>query len=317
MRSKKIFITSYFIMLLVLVSAHYFVNKNYQDILIKVNKITHNDNYNNKIINLETTKEKLINEFSSIIPKQELSMDNIIKYENTINKENDDLQIINAELTEASKALNTQVTTLKTHYNKLVKKYTYKIPNVKTINQYSKGYPTGCESAALTILLNYHKVNVSMDDVVKRIKKGPKPYYENGKLYGANPYIEFVGTPSDPGSYGTYEQAIIEVANYYKPGIINATGQSLNEILEIVSEGRPVIVWNSMNLSVPYVSRSWIHKASGKKIKWIANEHALVVIGFNQNQVIVSDSLNGGIKYFNRVTFENRYKAYGKRALYY
>jgi len=317
MRSKKIFVTSYFIFLLILVTTHYFVNKNYQKILENVNKITNNENLDDKITNLKTIKETLLSDFSSLLTKQELSLDNIIKYENNINVEYTNLKTKNNELTEESKALTEQVTTLKNYYNKLIKKYTYKISNVKTINQYSKGYPTGCESAALTILLNYYKVNVTMNDVVKRLKKGPKPYYENGRLYGANPYIEFVGTPSDSGSYGTYEKAIMEVANYYKPGIINATGQSLDEILEVVSEGRPVIVWSSMNLAVPYVSRTWIHKESGKKIKWIANEHALVIVGFNENQVIVSDSLNGSIKSFNRATFENRYKAYGQRALYY
>lgn len=317
MRSKKIFVTIYFLILLVLVGIHYYINDNYQKTLKVIFETTNNEDFNDTLTTLKTTKQSLINEFSTILKDQELSMDNINKYENNINNEYQNLKNKNAELTEESKALKDQVTTLKNHYNKLVKKYTYKISNVKTINQYSKGYPTGCESAALTILLNYHQINVTMDDVVKKLKKGPKPYYENGVLYGANPYIEFVGKPSDPGSYGTYEQAIMEVANYYKPGIINATGQSLDEILEVVSEGRPVIVWNSMNLAVPYVSRSWIHKASGKKIKWIANEHALVIVGFNQNQVIVSDSLNGGIKYFNRATFENRYKAYGKRALYY
>lgn len=317
MRSKKIIVTIYFLILLVLVGIHYYINDHYQKTLKVIFETTNNEDYHDTLTTLKTTKESLINEFSTILKDQELSMDNINKYENNINNEYHTLKTKNTELTEESQALKDQVTTLKNHYNKLVKKYTYKISNVKTINQYSKGYPTGCESAALTILLNYHQVNVTMDDVVKRLKKGPKPYYENGVLYGANPYIEFVGKPSDPGSYGTYEKAIMEVANYYKPGIINATGQSLDEILEVVSEGRPVIVWNSMNLAVPYVSRSWIHKASGKKIKWIANEHALVVVGFNQNQVIVSDSLNGGIKYFNRATFENRYKAYGKRALYY
>lgn len=317
MRSKKIFVTIYFLILLVLVGIHYYINERYQKNLQAINEITNNEDYHDALTTLKTTKETLINEFTTILKNQELTMDNINKYENNINNEYQTLKTKNNELTEESKSLTEQVTTLKNQYNKLVKKYTYKITNVKTINQYSKGYPTGCESAALTILLNYHKVNVTMDDVVKRLKKGPKPYYENGVLYGANPYIEFVGKPSDSGSYGTYEQAIMEVANYYKPGIINATGQSLNEILEVVSEGRPVIVWNSMNLAVPYVSRSWIHKASGQKIKWIANEHALVVIGFNKDQIIVSDSLNGSIKYFNRTTFENRYKAYGKRALYY
>ena len=114
-----------------------------------------------------------------------------------------------------------------------------------------------------------------------------------------------------------FKKAIIEVANQFKSGIINGTGMSLDDILKLVREDRPVIVWVSMNMAVPYVSTSWIYKPTGEKIKWLANEHALVVIGYNQNQVIVSDSLNGGVRYYDKGVFESRYKTYGKRALYY
>ena len=79
---------------------------------------------------------------------------------------------------------------------------------------------------------------------------------------------------------------------------------SLDSVLKIVREDRPVIVWVSMNMSLPYVSTSWIYKPTGEKIKWLSNEHALVVIGYNQNQVIVSDSLNGQVRYYDRYVFE-------------
>ena len=49
----------------------------------------------------------------------------------------------------------------------------------------------------------------------------------------------------------------------------------------------------------------------------MANEHALVVVGYNNNQVIVSDSLTGSIRYYNKGVFESRYNTYGKRAVYY
>lgn len=317
MRSKKLFILLYVVILSCLIIYHQSLTKEYTKVLNTLTKYSETGNYLETIDSLTETRQTLINKFSEVLKNSELTIDNIIEYENTINEEYELLKNKNTKLTEEKNALKNQKNTLQVQYNSLIKKYTYQIDRVKTINQYTEGYPTGCESAALTILLNYHQVNVSMTDVVNKLKKGKKPYYENGTLYGANPYIEFVGNPKDSGSYGTYEQAIMEVANFYKPGIINGTGKSLDDILEIVEDGRPVIVWNSMNLAVPYVSRTWIHKASGQKIKWIANEHALVIIGFNQNQVIVSDSLNGKIKYFNRNTFESRYKAYGQRALYY
>jgi len=92
---------------------------------------------------------------------------------------------------------------------------------------------------------------------------------------------------------------------------------SLNEVLELVRQDKPVVVWNTMNLAVPYVNQTWIYKPTGETIKWLTSLHALVVIGYNDNQIIVSDSLNGKVRYFDRKTFESRYNAFGKRALYY
>ena len=36
-------------------------------------------------------------------------------------------------------------------------------------------YPTGCESAALYILLKYYNVNVTMEQIVNKLPKGPLP----------------------------------------------------------------------------------------------------------------------------------------------
>lgn len=179
------------------------------------------------------------------------------------------------------------------------------------------GYPTGCESAALTILLNYWGVNVSISEVANDLPKGDKPYYENGVKYGGNPYLEFIGNPTDKYSYGVYDVPILNVANKFKSGIINGRGKSLNEILEIVKENRPVIVWTSMDLGIPHYSNTWIYKPTGETINWLADLHAIVIIGYTKDQVITTDSLTGTVRYFNRQIFENRYNAFGKRALYY
>ena len=194
---------------------------------------------------------------------------------------------------------------------------TFIIDGVSKINQYTEGYPTGCESAALTILLRYYGLNINMSDVVNRLPKGSLPYTENVIRYGGNPYVEFVGHPNSSSSYGVYEKPIISVAESFKPGIIDGRGMKLDDVLKVVSEGRPVLVWVSMNMAVPYISTSWTYKPTGEKISWMANEHALVIVGYNQNNVVVSDSLYGSIKYYNRNVFESRYNTYGKRAVYY
>lgn len=72
-----------------------------------------------------------------------------------------------------------------------------------------------------------------------------------------------------------------------------------------------------MYLAVPYISQTWTYKPTGELISWKANEHAVVVIGYNDKYVIISDPIGGSIKYQSRSVFEQRYNYYGKRALYY
>lgn len=88
-------------------------------------------------------------------------------------------------------------------------------------------------------------------------------------------------------------------------------------MLNIVKDNRPVLVWTSTNLSKPYISKSWTYKDTGETIKWIAGEHAVVVIGYNDSQIIVSDPYTGTIRYFDKELFKSRYNYLGKRALYY
>ena len=285
-----------------------------------VNKLNGED-YEIFMNNMSNEKENIISEIENNIGYEFNDVDSFDEIMIQLEEDHNELSLLNVDLSQKKESLSNQKKTLQNIYNEILeeerKKSTYIIEGVPKINQYSLGYPTGCESAALTNLLNYWGVSVKMKDVVGVLRKGSLPYYEDGVKYGGNPYLEFVGHPSTYSSYGTYEKAIIEVANQFKSGIINGTGMSLDDILKLVREDRPVIVWVSMNMAVPYVSTSWIYKPTGEKISWMANEHALVVIGYNQNQVIVSDSLNGGVRYYDKGVFESRYKTYGKRALYY
>ena len=197
------------------------------------------------------------------------------------------------------------------------KKSTFILSNVPTLNQYSAGYPTGCESAALTLLLRYNGVNINISEVVKLLKKGDIPHYENNVLYGGNPYIEFIGEPTSINGLGSYEKPILEVASNFKSGIVNGTGNSLSDVLKIVKSGKPVVVWTSLNLKLPYISKTWIYKPTNEKISWSSGEHVVLLVGYNDNNVIVSDPSTGTIMYYDRSTFENRYNYYGKRAIYY
>lgn len=196
------------------------------------------------------------------------------------------------------------------------KDVTYQINNFPTYNQYPD-YPNGCESAALYNLLRFYNVNVNMSQLVNALKNGDGPHYEDGLYYGGNPELEFVGDPSDSHGYGVYQKPIIKVANKFKSGMIDYTGHSLDEVLAIVKKGIPVQIWASVNMQNTDICTTWIYKETGKKINWICKLHSVVVIGFNKNKIIVSDSYTGKIVSYNRKQVEKIYNLYGKRAIYY
>lgn len=197
-----------------------------------------------------------------------------------------------------------------------IKAKTVMINNFPTYSQFPN-YPNGCETIALYLMLKYYGVSVSPETLVNNLAKGEGVHWEGDTLYGGNPEIEFVGDPRDQHGYGVYQKPIISLASKYKSGMIDYTGHSLNQVLEIVRSGKPVQVWVSIDLRSTSVCTSWTHKASGKTINWICNLHSVVIVGFNDDYVYVSDPYTGDIERYSRSRFQSRYNQFGKRAIYF
>lgn len=275
-------------------------------------------------------KELLYNELLNLFNNESYDYDNyLLEIENTkinnkfIQEKIDSLIFEISELEKKKEGLELEYNVLYKKYEN-IKKNSKSVVTVNTnnsynfplINQYPK-YQTGCESVALTMLLQYYGVSVTPDMIISKLKKGSVPYWENGILYGGNPELEFVGNPYSKGAYGVYERPMAEVANIYKSGVIAKSNFSFGEVVKIVQSGRPVMVWTSMGLSLPYISSSWIYKPTGETINWKANEHAVVMVGASDSAVTIADPMGGRLKTYSRSTFESRYNYYGKKALYY
>lgn len=280
--------------------------------LLKDDEVSLEDIYNEK----KEAEEKAEELFATTAFKPE-DINNLIEEEET---KSSSLKEEITSLEEKIVGLENNITTLEEEYNRLSaeyqKKNTVYIEGVPTINQYPN-YPTGCESVALTILLKYYGISVTPDDIINKLEKGSTPYTKDGVTYGGNPELEFVGNPKTQYSFGVYEKPIAKVANNYKQGIKIATGTSLDDILKIVKQGTPVMVWTSMNLVAPYISTSWIYEPTGETIYWKANEHAVIIIGYTPDKIIISDPIGGTVKYQSLSLFRERYNYYGKKALYY
>ena len=185
-----------------------------------------------------------------------------------------------------------------------------------TYNQFPK-YPTGCESVSLYLLLKYYNVDVSVEDIVNSLKKGALPYQNNNQKFGGNPELEFIGDPRNNYSYGVYNKPIAEVGEKYKSGIISKTNFEFQEVLELVKNNHPVLVWTTINLSKPFISTTWTYLETNEKIEWISGEHAVVIFDVIDDKVVVSDPYTGTIRHFDKDLFQKRYNYLGKRAIYY
>ena len=281
------------------------------------------------LIEVKTKKQNLETEMKELFQQNKIDKE-------TYSKQLEEIQSKNTILKNQEEELSVQVTTLEGKKNELTEQYdvlknkytqlqkakqasqantnnSYGFP---LINQYPT-YPTGCESVALTMLLRYYGINVSPDAVISRLKKESLPYDENGVRYGGNPEVAFIGNPYSNASYGVYEKPIAEVANIYKSGIQIRNNFSFSEVLNLVQNNHPVMVWTSMGLSVPYISESWTYKPTMETIYWKAGEHAVVIVSYYRDTVIVADPIGGKLKSYSASLFEQRYNYFGRKALYY
>lgn len=319
---KKIYLILWTIVITLLVVCTTFVLKQNKKILQENKRL-------NEIIDLkqEINKEYVylfketenknikqeINNKKYVIQEKKNQIENLQNTINDLSKEN---QNIKDEIEIKQRELNELLEEQRRKEIERIEATTVKIQNEITYSQFPE-YPTGCESIALKILLEYNGIYTSGDEIINRLKKGQLPYKIEDEMYGGNPEIEFIGDPRNDYSYGVYNTPIAEVANTFKANIQNREGMELEEVLNLINENRPVMVWTTINNLPSRISTIWIYRPTGKKIYWKENEHAVVIIGYNEAQVIVSDPYTGRITRYNKNTFRENYNYMGKRAVYY
>lgn len=264
----------------------------------------------------QTENKNIKNELEDKQYKKQETQHQIEKLQNTVNELNKENKNIKEEIDIKQQELNRLLEEQRKKEKQRIEASTVKISQEITYSQFPN-YPTGCESVALYILLKYNGVETTPEEIINRLKKGELPYKIEDEMYGGNPEIEFIGDPRNDYSYGVYNTPIANVANTFKENVNNKEGLELEEILEIVKQNRPVIAWTTVENLKSRISAMWIYKPTNEKIYWKKNEHAVVIIGYNDEQVIVSDPYTGNITKYNRKIFKENYNYMGKRAVYY
>lgn len=187
------------------------------------------------------------------------------------------------------------------------------IEGVPIMNQHPN-MPTGCEATALAMLLRYYGVSVSKEQIGKDMPKG-NFYTKNGKTYGPHPAEAFLGSPFSKAGYGVYAPVMYQMAEQYLPGRVeDLTDKSFDELLKCIDESRPVMIWATINMVPMKLTRSW-YTSDGELFTWKGNEHALVMVGYDETSIYMNDPYTGRREKYPRQKVENRWASMGKQAI--
>jgi len=173
--------------------------------------------------------------------------------------------------------------------------------------------PSGCEVTSLTADLNYLGYSIDKMTMVDK-------YLDMGEIGLTNPYEAFVGTPDDNGSYGCFAPVIVKCANKFLKDegfqhlAYDYSGNELQNLFQQIDLGNPVIIWATIDMNDTYNSAVW--EIDGENIYFPANEHCLLLTGYDYEQsvVYIMDPMVGNVTY-DMALFNYRFHQIGSQAV--
>lgn len=180
-------------------------------------------------------------------------------------------------------------------------------------------YPTGCETVSAVMALQYFGEPIRVFQFIDaHLPMNSRFYFKNGVRYGPSPYEYFIGHPTSEQSYGCMAPVIEKALVSYlgdKNRVINATGASLPELCaRYIDNDLPVLVWVTVAMLETYTSAEW-YLEDGSIIEWPANEHCMVLVGYDKNNYIFNDPYSGKTVKHRKSLCEDRYAALGQQAI--
>ena len=167
------------------------------------------------------------------------------------------------------------------------------IENVPHYMQFNS-YLTACESLAAVSVLRYYGIDMTPDlflDGYLPLADYPQDTGD-GELHGESPWEYFIGDPMRLDGFGCYSGALVRGINKIKKGLaVPLRYCSLEKLCtDYIDKGQPVIIWATMYMEYPQDSIQW-YLPDGHLFTFKAPEHALVLIGYDENYYYFSDSL--------------------------
>lgn len=174
--------------------------------------------------------------------------------------------------------------------------------------------PTGCEITALTQTLNFYGFDadkVELCDVFMPIDH--EGYYTMNDAY--------LGDPHATNGFGCNAPVIVQTADDWFEYIgsdwyaIDLSGDSLEEVFYQVEQGRPVILWTTIN-QIESHSEFQFRLGCGEDFYFNPFQHCVTIYGYDYDKstVHIADPLVGNIEY-DMERFERIYDVMEKQAV--
>lgn len=161
--------------------------------------------------------------------------------------------------------------------------------------------PNGCEITSLSALLNAYGFNADKNQMADHYLRKEAFYREEGQLYGANPYVAYAGNPREKSGFFVYAPPVVDAANQFLTEeesslrAFDLSGSTQEAILQHLIKEGPVVMWVTLDLSAPRINYSWLLKDTGEPFMAPVNLHAVVLYGFDEENVYVMDPLQGQV----------------------
>ncbi len=198
-------------------------------------------------------------------------------------------------------------------------KYKQILLDIEPFYQYPD-YPTGCESVSLYMLLSYYDVDVTVDEIIDALPKGPVPYGSGDDVKGANPEKEFVGNPKSKYAYGVFNEPIRQTANTFKEGALTKKNATIDDLYKILLKKNPIEVWFTTDLEEGIIYREqdkWYDYETGEIVRWPRHEHAILVTGIDNDYIYYNDPNTGKKEKLEIDKFNKFFQQMEGRIVYY
>ena len=177
--------------------------------------------------------------------------------------------------------------------------------------------PTGCESTAAAMLLQYYNIDVTPEIFASQWLERKDLWRKDGRLYGPDPAEAFIGDPFSSHGFGCYaeviERAINKNTRDYEAVVIK--GRTVEQLCrDYIDREMPVLVWATIKMAPPSKGDSW-KLEDGTEFTWISGEHCLVLTGYTEKDFLFNDPQTGNVTSYPKEVVEQRFSDLGSQAV--